>query len=132
MPVLSTNIIKVFLAIILALGSACKCCHETTTTGTANSNPQTVNSASASESDQSNIEKNISEGIVHKTDLGDCQYIITVMDGDKQIKFYPLNLPDDLKVDMIKIKFAYQLSRKKPQPGCLDARPIMVESASKM
>ena len=71
------------------------------------------------------------EAVVHVSDK-DCPLYVDVVEGDLFFKAYPVNLPDELKVEGLKIKFAYALSRA-PQPeGCKVDKVISVINPAKV
>ncbi|MEY3236071.1 MAG: hypothetical protein RI883_172 [Bacteroidota bacterium] len=72
----------------------------------------------------------IVKGTVHMDEKGCPIYIISKIDG-ASFKMYPVNLEDQFKIDGLKIKFSYNLSRAMQPENCQVDKVVSVENVSK-
>jgi len=70
------------------------------------------------------------KGIVHLNNEG-CPCFIEAIENGKTIKMYPVNLEESFKVEGLKIKFSYNLSRAMQPENCNVDRVVSVENVSK-
>jgi hypothetical protein len=56
-------------------------------------------------------------GIVHLSDQG-CGVTIDVTEGEKTFNCYPVNIEDKYKVEGMKLKFFYEMSKAQQPEGC--------------
>lgn len=70
------------------------------------------------------------KGIVHLSEEGCPFYISTEIDG-KSMKFYPINLEESFKVEGLKIKFSYNLSRAMQPENCQVDKVVSVSNVTK-
>ena len=72
----------------------------------------------------------IVKGTVHLSGEG-CPFYITAKVDGQLMKLYPFNLEDSFKIDGLKIKFSYNLSRAMQPENCQVDKVISVENVSK-
>ena len=70
------------------------------------------------------------KGTVHVSNEGCPLYITAKIDG-QLMKLYPVNLEKSYKIDGLKIKFSYNLSRAMQPENCQVDKVVSVENVSK-